>query len=454
MNETDDIPGGSEAEPAVLQTNGAKEALAGRSFVSIIIAQFLGAFNDNAFKQLILLLAVGLSLEAGGDYHQSLAGGIFALPFVLFSGFAGSFADRFSKTFVFRFCKIWEILVMLLGCFAFYIGNIPLLYFTLFIMGMQSAFFGPGKYGIIPELFPARSLSKANGVILMTTYLAITLGTATAGIIKESFGSADPGNIEGPLALGNLYKAQGALVLLAVLGALAAFGVRRAPVADPNVELKGKIFGELRPILKAIFADRLFCGVALTYAYFWGLGAALLMLCNAYGRLLMGLDEFPTSMLLVFLSVGIAMGAFGGSLVSRGKVDFRIYRTGLVLLLLSLLALGWAHQGLQLFDWTIDRIHATRATLFLLGIAGGMFALPLQTSIQLWSPGDLRGRVMAGVNFLCFVSIFLFSGVFGVARKIAGEDGIQWIGAGLGGLTVIVHLLARRGIARAEEKLS
>jgi len=92
--------------------------------------------------------------------------------------------------------------------------------------------------------------------------------------------------------------------------------------------------------------------------------------------------------------------------------------------------------------------------MFLLGIAGGMFALPLQTSIQLWSPGDLRGRVMGGVNFLCFVSIFLFAGVFWVAREIAGEDGIEWIGAGLGGLTVIVHLLARRGLSRSEEKLS
>ena len=447
MSERNDNPERPEAD-------GAKEPLAGRSFVSIVITQFLGAFNDNAFKQLILLLAVGLSMEAGDSYHQSLAGGVFALPFVLFSGFAGSFADRYSKTFIFRFCKAWEVLVMLLGCFAFYMGNIPLLYFTLFMMGMQSAFFGPAKYGIIPELFPSGRLSKANGIILMTTYLAITLGTATAGIIKDYFGSGGSGNAGGDLALGELYLAQGALVLLAVLGTLSALGVRRAPVADPGVQLRGKIFGELGTTLKSIFSNRLFSSVALTYAYFWGLGAALLMLCNAYGKILMALDDSSTSMLLVFLSVGIALGAFGGSLVSKGKVDFRIYRTGLGLLLLSLLLLGWTHQDLQLSGWTLDRIHAARATLFLLGFAGGMFALPLQTSIQLWSPGDLRGRVMAGVNFLCFLSIFLFSGVFWAARELAGSDGIQWIGAGLGGLTVLVHLLARRGLARAEEELN
>ena len=85
MSETDDIPGRSETEPNVIETDGAKEPLAGRSFVSIVLTQFLGAFNDNAFKQLILLLAVGLSMEAGDSYHQSLAAGVFALPFVIFS---------------------------------------------------------------------------------------------------------------------------------------------------------------------------------------------------------------------------------------------------------------------------------------------------------------------------------------------------------------------------------
>ena len=328
MSERKDLTGKTETVPAAAGDGHAGEEVAGQSFFSLVVTQFLGAFNDNVFRQLILLMAVDLSIEADEKFYQPLAGALFALPFVLLSGFAGSLADRFSKTSIIRFCKAWEILVMLLGGAAFYIGDIPLLFCCLFLMGAQSAFFGPGKYGIIPELIPSRSLSKANGIILMTTYLAITLGTAAAGFIKGSVAPED------------LYKAQGGLVLLAILGTLSAFGVRRAPVADPEVELKGKIFGELRPTLKAIFEDRIFCSVALTYAYFWGLGAALLMLCNAYGKILMKLDEFPTSMLLVFLSVGIALGAFGGSLVSKGKVDFRIYRTGLVLLLLSLLALG------------------------------------------------------------------------------------------------------------------
>ena len=170
--------------------------------------------------------------------------------------------QRFSKTFIFRFCKAWEVLVMLLGCFAFYLGNIPLLYFTLFMMGMQSAFFGPGKYGIVPELLPEGRLVKANGIILMTTYLAITLGTASSGLLKDALEDD-----------GGLYRIQGFLVLLAVLGTLAALGIRRMPVAQPELAIRGKLFGDLRPTLVDIFADRSFRSVALTYAYFWGLGA-------------------------------------------------------------------------------------------------------------------------------------------------------------------------------------
>jgi acyl-[acyl-carrier-protein]-phospholipid O-acyltransferase/long-chain-fatty-acid--[acyl-carrier-protein] ligase len=406
------------------------EKLSGRSFISIVITQFLGAFNDNAFKQLILLVAVDLAMKQDVSYYQPLAGAVFAIPFVLFSGFAGSLSDRFSKTFIIRFCKVWEILVMVLGGVAFFIEDMTLLFFTLFLMGAQSAFFGPGKYGIFPELLPPRSLSKANGIVLMTTYLAITLGTASAGLLKD-----------GLEAEGDLYKAQGGLVLLAILGTMAAFGIRRAPVADPEIKLKGKVIGDLLPTLKSIFADRSFRCVALTYAYFWGLGAALLMLCNSYGKVLMKLDDAPTSMLLVYLSVGIALGAFGGGLISKGKVDFRVYYWGLGLLLASLAALVWAHLA----------VLAASGTLFILGLAGGMFALPLQTSVQLWSQENLRGRVIAAVNFLCFISIFLSSLVFYLARQYVP---IEWIGVSLAGLTVMVHLLARRGLSKAAEQLS
>jgi len=431
MAERNDLTAKTEAVPAAAAGDGhAGEEVAGQSFFSLVATQFLGAFNDNVFRQLILLVAVDLSIEADEKFYQPLAGALFALPFVLLSGFAGSLADRFSKTSIIRFCKGWEILVMLLGGAAFYIGNIPLLFFCLFLMGAQSAFFGPGKYGIIPELIPSRSLSKANGIILMTTYLAIILGIASAGLLKDG--------LEGD---GGLYKSQGVLVLLAFLGTLTAFGIRRMPVADPDLDLRGKIFGDLRSTLRDIFSDRSFSSVVLTYSYFWGLGNALVMMCNDYGKILMKLGDAGTSLLFAIVAMGIAVGAIGGGYFSRGRVDFSIYRLGFCLLVASLVALTWTHQSL----------FATYVAMGLLGLAGGLFALPLQTSVQLWPEKNMRGRVVGATNFLCFVFMFVSSGVyFGLSSLLAPE----WIPLSLGALTLLVHLLARRGLARAAENLS
>src|SRR5438132_6243672 len=158
-----------------------------RSFWGMTATQFLGAFNDNLFKQLMLLLAIPVGAAAAQKAdQQGLAMMVFSLPFVLFSGFAGYLSDRYSKRTVIVACKIAEIGIMLLGVVAFraygWTGYAGLL-LVLWFMGTHSAFFGPGKYGILPELFRERDLPRANGVILMTTFLAIIFGTASAGIL-------------------------------------------------------------------------------------------------------------------------------------------------------------------------------------------------------------------------------------------------------------------------------
>ena len=156
------------------------------SFWGLVATQFFGAFNDNVFKQLMLLLAVQVNSSLD---QQGLATVIFSLPFILFSGFAGYLSDRFSKPWIITLCKIAEIGIMALGMLAFlrysqtgYNG----LLVVLFLMGTHSAFFGPGKYGILPELFREEDLPRANGLILMTTFLAIIFGTALAGVLGDA----------------------------------------------------------------------------------------------------------------------------------------------------------------------------------------------------------------------------------------------------------------------------
>src|SRR5580765_982044 len=160
-----------------------------RSLWGMTATQFFGAFNDNLFKQLMLLLAIPVGAAAARKAdEQGLATMLFSLPFVLFSGFAGYLSDRYSKRTMIVLCKLAEIGIMLLGMAGFlaygatgYRG----LLVVLFLMGTHSAFFGPGKYGILPELFREADLPRANGVILMTTFLAIIFGTASAGLLGD-----------------------------------------------------------------------------------------------------------------------------------------------------------------------------------------------------------------------------------------------------------------------------
>jgi acyl-[acyl-carrier-protein]-phospholipid O-acyltransferase/long-chain-fatty-acid--[acyl-carrier-protein] ligase len=140
-----------------------------RSFFGITATQFLGAFNDNFYKQLMLLLAI--PVVPGTLDQQQVATIVFALPFVLFSGIAGHLSDKYSKNRVIVLAKAAEIGIMGLG--------------LMFLMGIHSAFFGPSKYGILPELFRNKDLPRANGIVLMTTFLAIIFGTVSAGFLGD-----------------------------------------------------------------------------------------------------------------------------------------------------------------------------------------------------------------------------------------------------------------------------
>jgi len=151
-----------------------------RSFWGVVITQFLGAFNDNLYKQLMLLMAIpGVGALIQGD-RQGWATTVFSLPFVLLSSTAGYLADRYSKSQIITICKIAEIAITLLAVTAFWFyGNIGDYgtWTVLVLMGTHSAFFGPSKYGILPELFRDKYLPRANGLILMTTFLAIIFGS-------------------------------------------------------------------------------------------------------------------------------------------------------------------------------------------------------------------------------------------------------------------------------------
>ena len=193
-----------------------------KGFWALVITQFQNAFNDNAYKNLILLAALHAATNINErNLLNSVIPAVFILPFLLFSMHAGYLADRFSKRTVMIATKFWEIFAMLLGALAFFTGHLWFSIAILFLTGTQSSFYGPSKYGIIPELIPEKRISWANGIIELTTFLAIIMGTFFGTYLMEVF-------------RGRLHEAMYILTGLAILGFSTSFLITETPAANPT----------------------------------------------------------------------------------------------------------------------------------------------------------------------------------------------------------------------------
>jgi MFS family permease len=409
--------------------------LANRSFLGMTATQLLGAFNDNLFKQLMLLLAIPVGAAAGVEKdRQATATIIFALPFILFSGYAGFLSDRYSKRRVIVLSKVTEIVVMLLGLFAFanyatYGYNGLLL--VLFLMGMQSAFFGPGKYGILPEMLPKEQLPRANGLILMTTFLAIIFGTAAAGFLGEEFIDED---VAPQFRAVELWKGSLMCVGIAIAGTLTSLWVRRLSPAKPKLKLEldslvipaatRRLLAKDRPLLLALFAS----------CIFWLVSGIAIQTVNSLGLRQLELDKFWTSVMTTCIGFGIALGAVIAGRLSHGRAEFRIVRVGVWGLVLFLGILSLSHSG----GTHLLGFWGSIVALALLGVAAGFFAIPIQVFIQDRPPKDQKGRMIAVTNFANFIAILLSGVLYGLFDKIV--DGAGWPRSSIFAMMAVIML--------------
>lgn len=367
-----------------------------RRFLPFFITQSLGAFNDNLYKQsLILAILYKLSLGGDGSMLVNLCALLFILPFFLFSALAGQFGEKYAKDALIRAIKLAEVVIMAIGAVGFLYNQLWLMLLALFAMGTHSALFGPVKYSILPQALREEELVGGNGLVEMGTFLAILAGTIAAGVMMSASGYAPV------VATG--------IVGTAVLGYLASRAIPRAPAASPQLKLQWNIFAQTGATLRMGLRQTPAVSRSIVgNSWFWFVGAIYLTQIPAYAQVWMHGDETVVTLILTLFSVGIALGSLLCERLSGRKVEIGLVPFGSFGLTLFGL-LWWWHSGDipagdAPYGW-LALLGMTKAWWILLsivglGVFGGFYIVPLYALIQARTPEDQRARVIAANNIL------------------------------------------------------
>ncbi len=387
------------------------QLLAQRSFGSLIASLSLGAFNDNAFKQLVLLLAVSASTteaipwlaesELAVTAGQVLPATLFALPFVLFCSLTGAMADKFSKSTIIKTANVMEIIVMGAALLAFALESYPLLLAVVFFMGAQSALFGPSKYGIVRELVDDKDMSRANALIQTMTTLSILGGLVLAGVLAEQFGLA-------------LWIPGVVYVGLAIVGMLASLPIQHQPPQHPSRKLPWFFPAAMLQQWRVVKKDRYLAVSVIGSAFYYFVASLLLLIVNEYAIKTLMLDKAQASFLLLPVVLGIAAGALLGGKLSGDRVE-----GGLVPL--GLLGMAGATFATQIAPQSTPWI---AVCLGVMGLASGIFTLPIRTLVQVLPKSETRGSVLGFSQVLDFIGILLAGPFMWVLQSSGASGGI------------------------------
>lgn len=390
------------------------------SFTFLNASQFLGALNDNLFKLLCVFFGVNLLGPAKSDWLSNTGSMIFAIPFILFLPASGVLADRVSKRNVAFWAKVFEIVVMVLGALAFMQSRIEPVFAVLFLLATHSTLFGPSKYGMIPELVQPHQLSRANGWLHGFTYLAIIMGTAGAGVLKESF-------------QGHFARAALICIGIAMLGTFFAWKIERTPVRNPTARASVLFFMDAWRTLKLIRHDRHLLLAIFGAAFFSFVGAFLINTIIPYGIKQLGLSELKAGLLCLAAALGVGAGSVIAGRLSGRNIEFGIVPLGALLV-------GLAATGTGLLTpspgWTA-------VWLVVAGLGSGLFIVPIEAFIQWRSPQDRIGEVVATTNWLGWVGVLGASGFGLLLASLHAEPAAGFVTLGLltMGLTVVTVLV-------------
>lgn len=377
--------------------------LASRRFAPFFWTQFLGAYNDNVFKNtLVLFIAykMGSRMAAKSDILINLAAGLFILPFFFLSATAGQIADKYEKSMLMRYIKVAEIIIAVMAAFAFYYKNVTGLMFLLFLLGCQAAFFGPVKYSIIPQHLTNKEIVGGNAMVEGGTFLAILIGTISGGFITQM----DNGKIWAGLIL----------TAVAVTGWLTSRMIPYAAPDSPGLKLDINPVTQTWKTMKISMEKQSVFLSILGISWFWALGLAYLSQLPNYTRNILHGSEQVVTLLLTMFSIGIGVGSLlcerlSGKkvelgLVPLGSLGLSIFGFDLVFAHLSLPAAQALPVGQQLMGLSaylaIPGSMRVLMDLMMIGIFGGLYIVPLYSMIQIRTRPEIRARVIAANNIM------------------------------------------------------
>ncbi len=409
--------------------------LRSRTFLGLLVAQFLAAFNDQAIHASSMFFAINQN-ALSKDAAISLMPILFYAPWALFCTLAGYLADRYSKWSSLVFWKAAEVGITLIALLGFWLGTHGIaigpyvVLSTVFLMGTHSAFFVPAKYGAMPEILQPQMLSRGNGVLESLSFLAVILGTVMGGVLSQTF-------------RGREYWIGLILVALAVVGALASLLIRRMPAANPSRPFPPYLYQPLWRSIRTLLRSRPLALAVVGIAFFTFIVAFMRSTMYMHGQTRVPpWDEAKTSEVVGMVALGIGLGSPLVGFLSGGKVELGLVPVGALGMIAATLIAAFA----------LDHLPALVVCITLIGFFTGFYIVPLFTLLQHRAAKTSKGDAIATSNFInvtgAIVSSVLFfllvaaAHVSGITPRIEQKDRFEGQlagGPGLSGRQAVAH---------------
>ena len=415
-----------------------------RGFLSLLAVQFLGAMNDNLLKQLITFMVAtgvwsGAVGEGGlGEGGQAVPALCLTLPFIAFSGFAGQLADRFRKNRLILVVKIVEIPIAIVALVGMVTGSLWISMVALLMLGIQSSFFGPAKFGTVPELVTSERLSQANGVLNLLSNLAVIMGALVAGPLSVVFDpkSGNSLGITQPIP----WLPGAFMLVVAGIGVVSAMAMPSLPAANPHVVPRWNPIASYTRSLAEM--SRTLLTVMLAWSGFYMIAMMALMILPEYESIL-NIDYARNSWLLGVLGVGVAIGSVTTGAVSGRRIRPTLIPVGAIGMAVSFLVLG-----------ALPPTYTSVAVLiFFVGFSAGFYIIPLQALLQFLAPAADRGRFLGTANAMSFLMASAGAGVYWVLTGVLkmNPHRVFLVCGGLAVIGLIVGVVELRRITRSIE---